>query len=38
VASSHHKNNQKHPNKQIKNNTLACATATSHSVIFALFL
>jgi hypothetical protein len=31
LASSHHKNNQKHSNKQIKDHTLACASATSHS-------
>jgi hypothetical protein len=31
LASSHHKNNQKHSSKQIKNHTLACAAATSHS-------
>ena len=31
LASSHHKNNQKDSRKQIKNHTLACATAASHS-------
>ena len=31
LASSHHKNNQKHFSTQIKNHTLACASASSHS-------
>ncbi|WP_238407260.1 hypothetical protein, partial [Flavobacterium psychrophilum] len=31
LASSHHKKNQKHYSKQIKNHTLACASAPSHS-------
>ncbi|WP_034101331.1 hypothetical protein, partial [Flavobacterium psychrophilum] len=34
LASSHHKNNQNHCGKQIKNHTLACASAPSHSVSF----